>query len=280
MRLRSCCAGPLLVLVAAFTLGSAPAALGQHEAGQVQGPSKYIFLNNVTLKPGQSGAFAKIEADEVEALRAANAPVHYFGLWAITGSDHVLFIHDFDSFADLQKSHHATMAMTQLEDKLRADDASEAPMIADTHSSVYKYDEDLSLRAPLDLSKMRFMRILLFHVRSGQDQEWQHLIKLYVKAYQALPDAHWAMFEKIYGVDSDNVYILVTPMAALSYVDDIEGSGKQVAASTGDDELQILRQQGSAVIESSEADLFAFGPDISYVPDSWISSSPDFWGKK
>jgi hypothetical protein len=35
-----------------------------------------------------------------------------------------------------------------------------------------------------------------------------------------------------------------------------------------------------AAVESSEADLFAFSSKISYAHDSWISSSPDFWGKK
>ncbi len=280
MKLRTGCVGSLCVLLTAFTLSAAPSALAQHEAGQVQGPSKYIYLHDVSLKPGQTDAFAKLETDEAQALRAAHAPRHYFGMWSITGPSHVIFIHDFDSFAELQKNHDATVAMTKLEDTLRADAASEAPLIADSHTSIYKYDEDLSLRAPLDLSKMRFMRILLFHVRSGHGEDFEHLIKVYAKAYEALPNAHWAMFEKIYGVGSDNTYLLVTPMAELSYVDDIEGSGKQFAASTGEDQLQILRQQGSADVESSELDLFALGADISYVPESWITSSPDFWGKK
>jgi hypothetical protein len=42
----------------------------------------------------------------------------------------------------------------------------------------------------------------------------------------------------------------------------------------------MLRKSLDATVESSEADLFAFGPKISYVPQSWITSSPDFWGKK
>ena len=155
------------------------------------------------------------------------------------------------------------------------------PHLSQTGTPVYWYEEDLSLNAPVDLSKMRFMRIILFHVRSGQDQDWQHLVKLFVKAYQSsIPDAHWAMFQKMYGVGSDNTYILVTPMDSLSVVDVMRADGKKFDTAVGADQLQMLRKGLNATVESSESDLFAFSPQMSYVPDSWVSASPDFWGKK
>jgi len=272
---------PLCLLFAGLTLSATPSLLAQREAGQVQGPSKYLYLTNVDLKPEQGNAYQKLEADEVQALRAANAPSHYLGMGAITGANHVIYMHGFDSFADLQKNHEATMGMSKLIDTLRTDDAAEAPMIADRHTSIYSYEEDLSLNTPLDLSKQRFMRIILFHIRSGQDQNWEHLVKLFIKAYQSsLPEAHWAMFEKMYGVGSDNVYILVTPMTSLSDVDVMRANGKKFDDAVGADQLQMLRNGLSATVDSSESDLFALSPQLSYVPDSWISASPDFWGKK
>jgi len=281
MKLLSSSAASLCLLIAGFTLSAAPAALAQHEAGQALGPSKFLYLSNVELKPNQSGAYAKIEAEEVAAMHAAKAPSHYIGMWAITGSNHLLYFHGFDSFADLQKSHDETMAMTSLEDTLKTDNAQEAPLVADRHSSIYSYKPDLSLNPNVDLSKMRFMRILLFHVRSGEDADFQRLVKLFAKAYQSsIPDARWAMFQKMYGVGSDNTYILVTPMESLSYVDSIVASDKKFDEAVGEDQVQMLEKGASAAVESSESDLFAFGPDISYAPASWLSSSPDFWGKK
>jgi len=281
MKLRSNPAALLCLFFTGLALHPTPAALAQREAGQVQGPGKYLFLNNVELKPEVGNAYAKIEGDEVAALRAANAPSHYLALWPITGGTNVLFTHTFESFADLQKNHDATVAMSKLEDTLKADDAQEAPLIAERHSSIYSYEKELSLNPDLDLSKMRFMRILLFHVRSGQDQEFRRLVKLYKKAYQsAVPDARWAVFQKMYGVGSDNTYILITPMESLSYVDGIESSDKTFTAAVGEDQLQMLENGASAAVESSESDLYVLSPDTSYVPDSWLTASPDFWGKK
>lgn len=269
------------LLVAALTLTTMPAAFAQENTAGTQGPPNYLFLNNLELKPDQSSAFAKIEKEEVQALTAANAPMHYFGMWAITGSSHVIYIHGFSSFAELQKDHEATMAMSKLMDTLRTDNASEASLVAAKYSSIYRYDKDLSLRPDVDISKMRFMRIILFHVRRGHFQDFEHTVKLFAKAYEtALPEANWAMFEKIYGEGSDNVYLLVTPMKSLSTVDDMHANDKKFMTSIGPDQLQVLREQLSKDVTSSEGDLFAFGPSISYVPDSWIKASPDFWGKK
>jgi hypothetical protein len=44
--------------------------------------------------------------------------------------------------------------------------------------------------------------------------------------------------------------------------------------------MQLMRELGSQTVESSESDLFAIVPQISYVPDAWLTASPDFWGKK
>lgn len=281
MQRRKTSTATLCLFLAGLALNMTPAVLAQQEAGQVHTPSNYLYLSNVGLKPSQRDAYSKLEADEVAALRAANAPNHYVAMWPITGSDHVLYMHGFASFADLQKNHDATAAMSKLRDTLKADNAQEASLITDRHTSIYSYEKDLSLGAPIDLSKMRFMRILLFHVRSGHRQDFEHAVKLYIKAYEtALPEAHWAIFDKMYGVGSDNTYILVTPLESLSVIDVMHENGKKFREAVGEDQLQMLRKSMSAAVESSENNLFAFGPAISYVPDSWLTSSPDFWGKK
>ena len=271
----------LSILIAGVVLSPIPRALAQHEAGNTSGPSKYLVVNNVELKPGQGSAFAKLENEEIEALRAAKAPGNYVGMWSITGSNHAIFMHGFDSFADLEKVHDQRAAMTKLQETLQTNNAQEGQLEIARHMSVYSYEKDLSFNANQDLSKMRFMRILLFHIRQGRDDDWEHLVKQVIKAYQtSLPSAHWAMFQKMYGEGSGTTYILVTPMESLGSVDTMILDGKKFRDGTGADQLAMFRNGLTAVVESEEANLFAFGQKISYAPDSWLTSSPDFWGKK
>ena len=278
-RVRSC--APLCLLFAGVTLFPSHQALGQQDAGKTNGPSKYLFLSNVELKPEQGFAYAKVQGDQVQAERTAKAPSHYLGMWSITGAEHVLYMHGFDAFGDLQKDHEAMWAMPKLLEAMKTTSAAQAGSVAAEHSSIYSFEKDLSLNADLDISKMRFMRIFLLHVKSGHNEEFRHLAKLFVKGYQStIPDAHWAMFQKAYGVDSDKTYILVTPMASLSDVDAMNAGDKKFTDGVGEDQLAILFKGLDAAVESTETDLFAFDPQLSYVPDSWLTSSPDFWGKK
>ena len=128
---------------------------------------------------------------------------------------------------------------------------------------------------------MRFFDITtLFHVRYGHYDDFEHLVKLYAKAYSSIPNSHWAMFEKLYGEDSDRTFILVTPIKALAEEDQAMIDGDSLPKTVGADQMQLMRELGSQTVESSESDLFAIIPAISYVPDAWLTASPDFWGKK
>lgn len=269
---------PLCLLFASCSFIAIPTASAQDQPGQGQGPGKYLFLTDVNLKPGQNSAYEKLESDEAQALREANSPSHHIAMWAITGGSHVVYMHTFDSFADLQKGHDTNMAISKLMDRMRTDNAAEAALLADRHTSVYTYEPDLSLNAHADISKMHFMRIILFHVREGHNQDFQDVIKQHVKAYQsALPEAHWAMFRKLYGAGSGTTYILSTALESLSDVDVMRDRGKKFDAAVGADQLKALRNGLNAAIESDESDLFAFSPQMSFVPENWDQS---FWGKK
>ncbi|MGO9324951.1 MAG: hypothetical protein ACLP07_10355 [Terracidiphilus sp.] len=268
----------LCLLVASPLLATKPAA-AQMPSG-VNPPPKYIFLSNVAIKPNMTGSFIANESTEVEAERDAKAPIQYFGMLSITGSPHALFFAGFNSFADMQKEHDQGMADPKLQEALKSGDAAEAPALSDTHGSIYKYRDDLSLNAAVDISQMRFFDITLFHVRYGHYEDWEHLVKIYEKAYSSIPNAHWAMFEKLYGEDSDRTFILVTPIKALSEEDQAMIDGDNLPKTVGADQMQLMRDLGSQTVESSESDLFAIIPQISYVPDAWLTASPDFWGKK
>ena len=63
-------------------------------------------------------------------------------------------------------------------------------------------------------------------------------------------------------------------------VDAMVSGDKKFNDAVGEEQLQTLMKGLDAAVESSESDLFAFDAQLSYVPDSWISSSPDFWAKK
>ena len=271
-----------LVAMAAFSSGAGPRAYAQHDMSQETGPPKYLYLSNAELKPGHSSEFAKLESEEIDALRAAKIPGHYFGMWSITGNtDRVLFFRGFDSYADLQKVHDETVGNATVEAVVSKDNAAEGLISVVHHGSIYEYQKDLSLNPPASLENMRFMEIELFDVIPGQEGAFEHLAKEYKKAYESsLPAANWAIFQKSLGKGSGTTYILVVPLKSLGDVDTMHANDKTFTDKAGPDLLALLRAQGTTIIKSEETDLYAMGAKISYVPDKWLTDSPDFWGKK
>jgi len=279
MKFHSAVKAALSLLVAGPMFCAAP-TVGQAPPSGVNPPPKYIYLSNISIKPNMTGSFIASESTEAQAQRAANAPVNYFGMINITGSPRALFFAGFDSFASMQKEHDQGMSDSKLQDALKAADATEAPALSETHGSIYKFRDDLSLNSAVDISQERFFDITLFHVHNGHYQDFEHLVKIYMKAYSSIANSHWAMFEKLYGQDSDRTFILVTPIKALADEDQAMIDGDNLPKSVGEDQLQLMRELGSETIESSESDLFAIVPQISYAPAAWLTASPDFWGKK
>jgi hypothetical protein len=51
-------------------------------------------------------------------------------------------------------------------------------------------------------------------------------------------------------------------------------------AAMGEDGMKKLEELSAASIESSETNLFAFNPKMSYVSDDWVKADPDFWKPK
>ena len=269
----------LCLLVAGPLLSTKPAA-AQIPSG-VAPPPKYIYLSNIAIKPNMTGSFIANESSEVQAERAAKAPIqlfrhdqHYrFSARAVSSPGSTLL-------PTMQKEHEQGMSDAKLQDALKSTDAAEAPALSQTYGSIYKYRDDLSLNPAVDISQMRFFDITLFHVRYGHYEDWEHLVKIYEKAYSSIANAHWAMFEKLYGEDSDRTFILVTPIKALAEEDQAMMDSDSLPKTVGADQMQLMHEMGSQTVESSESDLFAIVPQISYVPDAWVTASPDFWGKK
>jgi hypothetical protein len=270
----------LCLPVAGFCLFATPAALAQNQSGHVTGPSKYLFLTNESQKPGVDAAHAKNEAAMSQALQEANSSFHELALESITGAPRVVFFHGFDSFADLQKEHQAMMSNATLSSTMESDGATDGSFLTNTTNSVYKYREDLSLRAPVDLPQMRLFEITIYRVRAGHEHDFETLAKEYAKAFESMPSVRWAVFEKMYGVGSGNTFIVATPMKSMSDVDQEVMDDSKLKSTVDAAQLKSMRELGDKTIEESESNLFAISRKMSYVPASWAAESPDFWGKK
>ncbi len=265
----------LLVMLFAF-VGT---LIAQDQASMA--PPKVLVIVRENLKPGKAGTLhEKSESAFVNAFKAAKWPQHYLAVDSQSGNPRSLFLVGYDSFAALEKDVKATQKNAVLSAALDRATAADGELLSSYETSTFTYREDQSLHANLSLAPMRLFEITRFHVRPGHDNDWNAIVKLYLENFpKAVPDAHWAVFEEMYG-QGGNVYLVFNPMKSLSEVDTGMGDYKKFADVMGADGMKRLADLEAAAVDEVQTNVFTFNPHMSYPPDEWVKADPAFWSPK
>jgi hypothetical protein len=222
----------------------------------------------------------KAESAFVEAMTRAKWPTHYLGMTSLSGKSRALFLTQYESFEAWQKDGDAVEKNATLSAALDRATMADGELLESIDQGVFVFHEEMSLRPRPDLSQMRYLEVTVFHVRPGKDKEWGDVVKLAKGGYeQAVPGAHWGMFEEVYGGDG-GTYLLFSSHKSLAEIDRGFAEGKQFEAAMGEEGMKKLNELFAACVESSQQQLFAFNPHMSYVQEEWIKADPEFWKPK
>ena len=269
----------LLGLCLAVTCSSVAAAQEKTQ-GSASIP-KVLQITREFTKPGKAGmVHDKAESAFVQAMTHAKWPTHYLGMTSLSGKQRALFLTSYASFEAWEKDNAAVAKNTTLSAALDRAGMADGELLEAIDQGVFVFNEEMSLRPMADISHMRYLEISAFHVRPGHGREWDQLVKMVKAAYEkAVPDAHWGMFEQIYG-GNGGTYLALTARKTLAEVDRGFQEDKQFAAAVGEEGMKKLDELFGASVESSQQQLFLFNPHMSYVADEWIKADPEFWKPK
>jgi hypothetical protein len=257
-----------------FTCGCL--AVAQEQSGSAI--PKVLQITREYTKPGKNGAaHDKSESAFVEAMARSKWPTHYIGMTSLSGKQRALFLTSYQSFAAWQKDGDDELKNAALSGSLERANVADGDLLDSVDQGVFYFREEMSLRPLADLSHTRFLDVTVFHVRPGKGKQWEDLGKIAKEAYgKANPEAHWGMFELVYGGEN-GTYLLLTARKSLTEVDHEFGMEKQFNAAVGEETLKKMDELFGEAVDSSQSQLFAYNPAMSYVDDSWIKSDPDFW---
>ncbi|MHB1021354.1 MAG: hypothetical protein ACYC46_01960 [Acidobacteriaceae bacterium] len=271
----------LSLVLCGLSLGTNTAAAQEAPDGTTPPPKVFVIVREY-VKPGQAGSMhEKTESAFVQAMKEAKWPTHYFAANSLSGPSRSLFFIGYNSFEAWEKDNQAMQKDATLSAALDSASIADGKLLSKYETSAFVYREDYSLRAPVKIAEMRYLEITQFVVRPGHRKDWAALVKIYQDAYEkALPSAHWATFESVYGASDGGLFLVVTPMKSLAEVDQNLGAAKQFAASMTESEQKEAADLSAACIQSSQTNLFAFNPTMSYVSEDWIKADPAFWSQK
>lgn len=242
---------------------------------------KVLQITREFVKPGKAGmVHDKAESVFVEAMTRAKWPTHYIGMNSLSGKSRALFLTQYESFEAWEKDVAAQQKNTALTSALDRAGMADGELLESLDQGVFVFHEEMSLRPRADLSQMRYLEAIVYHVRPGHDKEWTEVVKMAKAGYEkSVPGSHWGMFEEVYGGDG-GTYLLLVSHKSLTEIDRGFAENKQFEAAMGEDGMKKLNELFAACVESTQQQLFAFNPHMSYVQDEWIKADPEFWKPK
>jgi hypothetical protein len=262
-------------------LGGVSVMAGQEKSEGTTPPPKVLSIFREFLKPGRGGSpHEKAESAFVQAFARAKWPTHYLTVTSISGKPRALFLTGYDSFEAWEKDVKSVEKNSMLAAALDRAAIADGDLLSDADATELVYSEEYSFHAPVDIPHMRYFEISLFQVRPGHRKEWDEAVKLVMKAYEKIPDTHWATYEVMYGQQGRPTYVVFTPLKSAVEIDRAFGQSKQFMEAMGEDGMKRLSELEVAAIESNQTNLFAFSPKMSYVPDEWAKADPEFWKPK
>jgi hypothetical protein len=261
-------------------LGTCLLAFSTIAVAQEMGPPKVLAVTREWTKPGRNEtSHEKTEAVFVHALAQAKWPTHYLAVDSVTGKPRALFLTGYESFEAWEKDVQATEKNAALSAALDKANIADGELLTGTDQAALMLRPELSLRTDVDIPHMRYFEISRFHVRPGHDKDWEAIVKLYQQGCENIPACHWATYQVVYGLE-DGTYVIFNPMKTAAEIDHNFGEMKTFADTLGEDGMKQLAELSAAAIESSETNLFAFNPRMSYPSEDWIKADPDFWKPK
>lgn len=273
MRFPFYCRSAIAPLLVVFSC--APLALQAQESG----PPKILVVQREFPKPGKGGMLhEKTEAAYVRELDAAKASPHYVALNSLSGPSRAIFLSGYPSLEAWEQENKSVFENASLNAALDRANVADGDLLASTDASVWRLREDLSLLKPMDSMKgVRYMRISQYFIRPGHQHEWEELVKMVRDGLQKnVPEANWAMFEQVYGTNS-NGFVVITPLKSMTEEDARFESDKSFAEGMGDEGMKKVDALAAMCIESEQSNLFLFDPKMSRAPESWVKDEPDFW---
>lgn len=271
----------LYFLISACLLLAAPL----YSAGQTPSrttPPKVLLIVREDIKTGKMQVHSGEANSTVNIWAKAKSPYHRLAMVPVAGNENeVTYLWPFDSFATFEKSIADLERMATVTHKADFDRIQNPG--EDYHSaqrdSVAVLREDLSYNPGADMPNMRFMRMQTVRVKPGKIRDYEEARRIVKAAHEkARIDENMAVYQLIGGAPA-GTYLVFIPWRSLDALGTIP-HGKDYWDAMGNDNRDKLDKLTSEAVMSDDVNIYAFNPQLSYVPTQFVAANPEFWTLK
>jgi hypothetical protein len=264
------------LFVLSVMLVGAPSNLRAQQT--TMGPPKILVVDREVVKPGKEAAHQGTEGAIPKALGKAKWGQHYIAASSLSGEHRVVFLIGYDSFAAWEADNNATAKDKSLSSELDSLNAKDGDMLSGTSTLVMTLDPELSYNIDAPIPGVRYFDVSTLHLKPGHVDEYKELRKMVAAAHKtAAVKEHYAVYHLVAG-GASGTYLVFIPMHSLAEEDQSDDAhGKAYKDAVGDENRKKILEFGREAVDTSETNLFAVDTGMSYPPEEWVTSDPEFW---
>jgi hypothetical protein len=235
-----------------------------------------LIIYREDVKVGHGAEHENVEAGWPAAYAKVKSPNSYIAITSITGAPEAWFLAPYANWkglGDAVKLDGDPAIAPELARLQKAD----AEHISTARGIHLVGRPDLSTGTFPSVAKNRFYEITIFRVRSGHEQEFEGIARIFQAAYKkTAPEASWRLYQVVAGMPGP-VYMVFSSQQALADLDALQARGMAVMGSFSADEQKALQKFASEGLINSETQRFAVSGRMSYVDDATAATDPNFW---
>jgi len=255
----------------------APVLLAQ--SGPMPPPPLMLFVRE-EVKPGHGAGHAATESAWTRALNKGKSTDYYLGMSALTGPSEAWFIMGYTSYADWEAKQNEFEKNPALRAEIDKVSLQDGEHLSGTRTLLGTLRQDLSFGPPVEIGKMRYMRIRTFRIKQGHNKAFEAGVKTALAAYEKSHyPASFAFYEIAAGTGSPT-FIVLRPMKSLADMDATTAAEKGFQEALGEEGQKTMQKVFADTVNNVENQLFAFNPKLSFPGPETIASDPGFWTVK
>jgi hypothetical protein len=248
-------------------------------------PPPVLLIVREDIKPGKMPAHNIHSANFARIFRQLQTPSYRIAMVPVAGSENeVIYITALDTFKEMEETGRDTdKKMSTVSGAMRSEldrlDREAPDLHAGMRDMFAVYRPELSYDAGVDIRQMRYFAITTVRVRPGQDDQYAEYVRNLTNAARtkAKAELHIAAFQVIAGSPS-TTYMFFRPMKSLAEYD--LRIGPRVREAMSDDQKKKADKLAGETVVFSETSVYAFNPQMSYVPKDFVAGDPSFWTPK
>jgi hypothetical protein len=248
-------------------------------------PPPVLLIVREDIKPGKMPAHNIHSANFARIFRQLQTPSYRIAMVPVAGSENeVIYITALETFKEMEETGRDTdKKMSTVSGAMRSEldrlDREAPDLHAGMRDMFAVYRAELSYDAGVDIRQMRYFAITTVRVRPGQDDQYAEYVRNLTNAARtkAKAELHIAAFQVIAGSPS-TTYMFFRPMKSLAEYD--LRIGPRVREAMSDDQKKKADKLAGETVVFSETSVYAFNPQMSYVPKDFVAGDPTFWTPK